>query len=143
MQTSDKGLEFTMSSEGVRLKAYQDTGGVWTNGLGHTGPDVFEGQVITKEQALAWFRNDIKGAERAVDRLVKVALTQGQFDACVDMVFNVGEGAFSKSTFLRLLNAGNYTAASEEFKRWVYDNGKVQPGLVKRAAGRKEMFLSK
>jgi lysozyme len=138
--TSLKGLEFTGSSEGLRLHAYQDTGGVWTIGYGHT-KDVKEGDTCTKEQALQWLSEDLQEAERIVHWLVKVPLTQGQFDALVDFVFNLGGSQFASSTLLKQLNGGLYEAAAEQFKRWVYDNGKVQPGLVKRAYGRKQMFV--
>lgn len=143
MRVSDRGLEFTASSEGVKLKAYKDTGGVWTIGVGHTSDEnlkVFPGLTITKEKALELLAIDIKEAEESVSKLVKVPLTQGQYDAVVDFVFNIGEPQFAASTFLRLLNAGLYEQAAEQFKRWVYDNGKIQPGLVKRAYGRKQMF---
>lgn len=140
MKISDKGLEFTKVAEGVRLKAYQDTGGVWTIGVGHT-KGVVKGMVATSAQVDAWLKEDIVEAEDCVTRKVFVPLTQGQYDALVDFVFNLGETQFARSTLLRKLNAKDYEGAANEFKRWVYDNGVVQPGLVKRAYGRKQMFL--
>jgi lysozyme len=131
MRYSDEALEETIVSEGEKLTAYQDTGGVWTIGVGHT-KGVKKGDVITKAQSRQYLREDMQDAEKAVQRLVKVPLTQGQYDALVDFVFNLGEGAFARSTILRLLNAKNYSGAALEFSKWVYDNGKVQPGLVTR-----------
>jgi lysozyme len=117
---------------------------VLTIGVGHTSDEhlkVTEGLVITKEKAMELLALDMKEAEDVVERLVTVPLTQGQYDALADFVFNVGEGQFSRSTLLKLVNASLYEQAAEQFKRWVYDNGKVQPGLVKRNVGRKQMFL--
>jgi lysozyme len=74
-----------------------------------------------------------------VGTLVKVPLTQNQFDALVDFVFNLGEKALKSSTLLRLLNSGLFLLASQEFMKWNHDNGKVIDGLTKRR--RAEMFL--
>lgn len=140
MKTSNEGLDFIKGVEGVEYKAYQDTGGVWTIGVGHTGPDVFEGQIADKAQVMQWLADDVVEAEDAVNRLVKVPLSQSQFDALVSFVFNLGEGQFSRSTLLRKLNANDYDGARKEFKRWVYDNGRMLAGLVKRRYGEAEMF---
>ena len=142
MKTSIEGKEDIKDYEGVRYTAYLDTGGVWTNGAGHTGPDVHEGQVVDEAQVDAWLTEDLEEAEDAVNRLVKVALTQGQFDALVSFVYNLGETQFKNSTLLRKLNAGDYEGARNEFKRWVYDNGKIQPGLVKRRYAEAERFAT-
>ncbi len=141
MKMSSKGLLFTEQMEGVRYQAYQDTGGVYTIGVGHTS-GVYKGQTATPEQVRQWLSEDIVEAEDAVNRNVKVALSQGQFDALVDFVFNVGETQFLKSTLLRLLNQGAYTLAGNQFSRWIYDNGVKQPGLIKRAVGRQAMWNS-
>jgi lysozyme len=71
-------------------------------------------------------------AEKAVRKLVLVELTQGQFDALVDFVFNLGQGQLAKSTLLRLLNAGNYDGAGNELQRWVFAGGTKLAGLVRR-----------
>jgi lysozyme len=140
MKTSEEGLDFIERVEGVRYTSYLDTGGVWTNGVGHTGPEVVKGMKATPEQVGAWLMEDVKEAEDAVNKYVKVALTQNQFDALVSFVFNVGEYAFYKSTMLRLLNTGSYKEASEQFGRWVKDNGKTINGLVKRRAAEAALF---
>lgn len=140
MKTSEAGIETLKELEGVRHKAYLDTGGVWTNGAGHTGPDVYEGQIVDDNQINQWLKDDVAEAEDAVNRLVTVPLTQNQYDALVSFVYNLGEGQFKKSTLLRRLNAKDYEGARNEFKRWVYDNGKLIAGLVKRRYAEAEMF---
>ncbi|MEJ0003475.1 MAG: lysozyme [Pararobbsia sp.] len=107
-------------------------GAPWTGGWGHTGPDVHYGMDITRELADAWLRADIVVAEAAVKRWVKVPLTQGEYDALVDFVFNVGAGNFRRSTLLRKLNAGDKDGAMAEFARWNRAGGVVLGGLVKR-----------
>lgn len=142
MQLSNKGKEAIKEYEGVRLRAYLDSGGVVTIGVGHTSPGLSLGMLATPAQVDTWLTEDVAEAEDAVNRLVKVALTQNQFDALVSFVFNLGEGQFGKSTLLRKLNASDYDGAQAEFKRWVYDNGKIQPGLVKRRYAESEYFGS-
>lgn len=139
MKMSDKGYEFTEDQEGKRYRAYKDTGGVWTNGVGHTGPDVHEGQVVDELQVLAWLHEDMQEAEDEVNSVVKVPLTQNQFDMLCDFEFNTGQ--LAESTLLKKLNAGDYQVAADQFQRWVYDNGKVQPGLVRRNKMRAERFM--
>lgn len=93
MQTSDRGLEFIKHHEGLETKAYPDPGSAdghpWTIGVGHT-KGVKKGDTCTVAQAMEWLREDVRTAEAAVLRLVKVPLTQAQFDALVSFVFNVG-----------------------------------------------------
>jgi lysozyme len=90
--------------EGERLAAYQDGGGVWTIGYGHTGADVSVGLVWTHEQALAAFDTDTAWACADVERLVTVPLTDNQFGALVSFCYNVGTAGFEKSTLLKLVN---------------------------------------
>lgn len=140
LTTSATGKEAIKEYEGVRLRAYLDTGGVVTIGVGHTSPGLTLGMVVSMAQVDKWLDEDLQEAEEAVNRLVTVPLTQNQFDSLVSFTFNLGEGQFSKSTLLKKLNAGDYDGAQNEFKRWVYDNGKIQPGLVKRRHAEAEYF---
>ncbi len=85
--------------------------------------------------------SDLAQCERAVNRLVKVTLTQNQFDALVSFVFNVGSGNLQSSTLLRKLNSGDYKGAADEFLRWNKAAGKVMNGLVARRTAEREFFL--
>ena len=131
MGMSNTGLELTNVSEGLRLHAYQDVGGTWTIGYGHTG-GVTEGQTCTVEQAQYWLRCDITTAVSAVNRLVDVELTQGEFDALVDFTYNEGAGRLEASTMLGLLNSGEYAKAADEFEKWDLAGGVVVAGLLRR-----------
>lgn len=139
MKTSKEGKDEIKAYEGVRLKAYLDTGGVPTIGVGHT-KGVKMGMTATPEQVDQWLTEDLEEAESDVLRLVKVPLSQGQFDALVSFVFNLGAGQVGSSTLLRKLNAGDYEGARNQFHRWIFDNGKQQPGLVKRRIGEARRF---
>jgi len=127
------GLALVRDHEGLRLEAYQDTSGIWTIGYGHIRR-VRRGDCISAERANQLLEADLVEVERAVAELVKVPLTDNQFSALVSFVFNAGEGAFAKSTLLRKLNEGGYGLVPACLGSWIFDNGKVLPGLVKRRA---------
>jgi lysozyme len=95
---------------------------------------------ITEDEAGDLLREDIQSSEDAVNRLVTVPITQGQYDALVSFVFNLGRGNLASSTLLRLLNSGDYTGAAEQFPRWNQAAGKVLQGLVTRRAAEARMF---
>jgi len=145
--TSEAGLALIKASEGLETEAYPDpgnheTGEPWTIGYGHTR-GVRPGDTCSEEQAGVWLREDLGATESAVRHLVDVSLNQGQFDALVSFVFNVGRSAFSGSTLLRLLNAGDEAGAAEQFKRWNRGADGPLPGLVARRAAERSLFLSK
>lgn len=116
LATSKRGRDFITDWEGKHLKAYRDTAGIWTVGVGHTGPEVFDGMKITDVQCDQYLRADLFEAEREVQRLVKVPLSQTEFDALVSWEFNTG--ALHSSTLLKRLNAGRYDLVDNEMRRW-------------------------
>lgn len=142
MLPSEDAIKLIKASEGCRLTAYRDSVGVLTIGYGSTG-GIKEGQTITQKQADNMLIDDMDAAAEGVTKLVKVALTQGQFDALTSFVFNLGEGRLRDSTLLRLLNQGKYGEAANQFKFWVMAGGKPLAGLVKRRAAERALFESK
>ena len=137
---SSTGLALTKQFEGCELKAYQDQVGVWTIGYGHTGTDVKKGLTITEEQASILLAADVAWAVTCVNKSVKVAINQNQFDALVDFVFNLGCANLGQSTLLRLLNEGQYSDAAKEFLRWNRAGGKVVAGLTRRRQAEMDLF---
>lgn len=135
------GIKLIKDFEGCKLKAYKDIVGVLTIGYGHTGPDVFEGQVITQEEAERLLRDDLEAFEVGVARLVKVALTENQYAALVSFAYNLGLGALGGSTLLKLLNKGDPEGAALEFTKWSHAGGRVVAGLVRRREAEKALFL--
>jgi lysozyme len=133
MQMSSAGLELLKRSEDFRSHTYLDAVGLPTIGYGHqlVHPECFP-DGITEAQSAEILTSDLREAERAVSRLVKVALTQGQFDALVDFCFNVGTGKLASSTLLKDLNAGQYAEAAEQLLRWDHVGAKEMAGLKAR-----------
>jgi lysozyme len=135
---SPAGEVLPKSFEGLRLTSYQDSGGVWTIGWGHT-QGVRKGQTISPEVAESFFRADIAGAVLEVNRLCDTA-TQNQFDALVDFAFNLGAGSLEASTLLKLHNAGDHAGAAGQFGRWIHGAGEVSPGLIRRRAAEAQLY---
>jgi lysozyme len=135
-----EGLDFIQDVEGCKLFAYLDIGGVWTIGVGHTGPEVVKGLTCSMEQALQWLKEDSEEAQEAIRQSVEGLLTQNQFNALVSFVFNVGINAFKKSTMLKLINKGDFDGAAKEFTKWNKDNGKEILGLSKRRILEQSVF---
>lgn len=146
MQTSDKGIALIKEFEGCKLTAYQDSVGVWTIGYGWTQPvdgkPIRAGMTIKQETAERLLKTGLVSYEIDVSRLVKVSLTQGQFDALVSFTYNLGARSLSTSTLLRKLNAGDYAGAADEFLRWNKAGGKVLNGLSRRREAERALFLS-
>lgn len=146
MHISAKGIALIEQFEGLRMKAYQDGAGIWTIGYGHTGLNgpaacVKQGDVCTSAEADEWLDRDMAEAERAVNTLVKVPLTQNQFDALVSFTYNLGWAAFESSALLRLLNAGATNIAAAEFVKWDRIGGQVSQGMLHRRAAEQALYL--
>ena len=131
------------------LKAYKCPGGKWTIGWGHTGPEVYEGRKITRDEAEILLSHDVLRFERDVDSLVNVHISNNQFSALVLLAFNIGpdidddetaEG-LGDSTLLKMLNKGDYQGAAEQFLAWCYSDGKKLAGLKIRREAEKALFL--
>ena len=135
------GLQLIKSFEGVKLRSYKDSVGVWTIGYGHTD-NVEPGDVITEAEAEGYLRDDLDDAERAVDAYVTVPLSDNQFAALVSFVFNLGPTAFNRSTLLKVLNQRNYKQAANEFLKWNRAGGKILAGLVRRREAERNLFLT-
>jgi lysozyme len=137
MKTSDNGIKRIEQREGKRNKAYLDSKGIPTIGVGHTSPNVYIGLVWTDQQIEDALRDDLKTAENCVNKYVIVPLTQNQFDALVSFVFNIGVNAFRKSTCLRLLNEKLYDMAADAMLMF-----NKPPEVIGRRQGEREQFLS-
>jgi lysozyme len=130
--------------EGCKLQAYKPVEAEkdYTIGFGHKGPDVKAGMIISEEKAKELLKFDLQKFENAVNKYVKVSITQNQFDALVSFCYNTGINNFASSTLLKMLNANKFIDAANQFGRWVKgDNGQILIGLVKRRNAEKELFL--
>lgn len=123
MKLSDNGLEFIKQNEGFVKNIYLDSAGLPTIGYGHLLTEIEKSSGsykngITDHQASILLQQDVMIAEKAVLDLVRVPLTQNQFDVLVDFIFNVGIFAFEKSTLLKKLNINEYNAVPAELMKW-------------------------
>lgn len=140
MRLGEAGEALIKAYEELRLEAYLPTpDDVPTIGWGHTR-GVAMGDTCTEAEAEAWFREDIAWAEDCVNRAVTEAVSQQEFDAMVSLCFNIGCRAFSGSTLVRLLNAGDHDGAKEQFARWNKQAGRELAGLTRRRREEAELF---
>lgn len=118
MQISLSGLNFIKQQEGFKSSVYTDSAGLATIGYGHKLTAFENYTTISDADASLLLAQDVADAENGVNNLVNVALSQNQFDALVSFVYNVGVGAFKRSTMRKLINAGNYQGAIGQFGLW-------------------------
>ena len=150
MTPSQACIDLIKSFEGCKLTAYQDVAGVWTVGWGTTGQGIGPSTVWDQDQADAQLDERVFLAGMGVRSVVTVPLSQPQFDALTDFVYNLGVGSLRKSTLLRLLNQGQYAAVPQQLYReesgqqagWIYADGQIQPGLVRRRQAEIAMWNS-
>ena len=139
----EEALAIIKRWEGCELTAYPDpgTGGhPWTIGYGATGPGIRKGVVWTQAEADARVAEDVRRFHRGVLASLKRQANRHQMAAMTSLAFNIGLGAFTKSTLLRRFNEGKFQAAAAEFDRWVRAGGRVMPGLVGRRRDERALF---
>ena len=139
MKISKEGIALIKKFEGLELEAYQDSVGVWTIGYGHT-KDVEQGLTITEEEAETMLMIELEEYEGYIEKLVKVPLSQCQFDALVCWVYNLGPTNLSRSTLLTVLNQARFDDVPSEIKRWNKAGGEVLQGLVRRREAEAMLF---
>jgi len=143
---SRSGINFLALEEGVCLKVYKDTSGIWTIGIGCTyyenGTKVKKGDPpITYARAVSLFRTVLPHYELTVWSTTRDDLKQNQFDACVSLCFNIGVTAFKESTLLRIVNKNLYDPAIIVcFERFRYSGGK--PVLLARRKREAQLYFS-
>ena len=147
MKISNRGLELIKDFEGFSSSAYLDVVNIPTIGWGNTfyqdGTKVKLGDQISKTDALKLL--EVVANRDFADKIfpsIKVKVSQSQFDAMVSLAYNIGVGAFLKSTRLKKVNANDFTGAGEEFLRWNKAGGKEVLGLTRRREREKQLFLS-
>lgn len=142
MRLSPSGFQLITIFEGFRPVTYLDAAGLRTIGYGHKllpGENHLDG--ITEAEARDLLARDVAAAEQAVNCFVHFPLSQGQFDALVDFVFNLGAGRLATSSLLRDVNDGHIGAAALEFLKWNHCGGKENPGLKARREAEMRLFL--
>jgi lysozyme len=155
MKMSENGLRLLAQWEGFQNDAYKDVAGFKTIGVGHllTQDELDSGILYIGDQEVEWregltdddvvalLAQDVGPREDVVNDCVTTSLEQCQFDALVSFVFNVGDGAFRKSTLLRLINQGTFSLVPEQFMRWNKAGGRVVAGLNNRRSNEVRLWL--
>ena len=136
MDIQQSTLKLIRKFEGTKLNVYDDVAGKPTIGTGHllTSDENASGVYadgITQDQADNLLMQDLQIPAKVVNKYVDVNTNQGQFDALVSFVYNVGSGNFLKSTLLERINEGD-SGASDEFMKWNKAGGQVVAGLTNR-----------
>lgn len=127
--------------EGVRYTPYRDVGGVWTVCHGHTGNDIILNKRYTPKECEELLTKDVEEHAAAVQRLVKVPVSDETMAALISFAYNVGIDAFAKSTLLKKLNGNNVVGACDEMKKWTYVKGKHVEGLKNRRMDERALCL--
>lgn len=142
------GLQLIKDFEGFKSEPYLDAASKPTIGYGCTHYEdgitvTMNDNSINEERASELLQNLLNNEFcPKVEKLLNVKVNDNQFSAIVCFAYNVGIGNLLQSTLLRCLNAMNYTDASNEFQRWNKAGGIVLPGLVRRRAAEKALFLT-
>lgn len=147
MRITETTLSLIREFEGFRAQSYRDAVGIWTIGYGTTGS---AGLGITPRAGLSISQPE---AERllflALERFaaqirpgLKIDLTENQFGALLSLAYNIGPEAFLRSTLLKELNAGRFDRAADQFLVWTKASGRHLPGLKRRRAAERALFLS-
>ena len=143
---NQKGLELIESFEGFRSEPYQDVAGIWTIGVGSIyGLDnhrvTQDHRPITLNEAHELMQRDLKITINRLGNLIKVPVNENQLASLVSFVYNIGTGAFQRSTARMKLNRKDYLGCADEFLRWKYANRRFIPGLLRRREAERQLFL--
>lgn len=134
------GLKLIKEFEGLSLDAYRCPAGKWTIGYGHTGSDVHEGMTITEKEAEALLKHDLEHFEHGVDVLTGPETTDNQYSAMVSLAYNIGLGAFARSSVLTFHRKKFHDSAAMSFELWNKSKGKVLPGLTRRREAERDLY---
>lgn len=118
--------------EGIEYKPYYDVAGVLTVCYGHTGGDIIKDKLYSQAECDALLEKDLAKVKKRIDPMIVVIIPETTRAALYSFTYNVGIGAFSRSTLLERLNSGDLLGACTELRRWVYADGKKWKGLVTR-----------
>jgi lysozyme len=138
---TEKGYNLLKKLEGLRLKVYEDVGGIKTVGYGSVKPGLKLDDVITEAQAESWLKEDVKYIEQRMHLLISKNINENQWAALVCFIYNVGLEAFRKSTLLKRVNDTKFIEAAQEFTKWDKVKGVSVMGLYNRRLAEQALFL--
>lgn len=147
MKINAATVDLVKEFEGLRLEAYRDPVGIPTIGYGYTsdagfGPGVKMGDVWTEEQAEEMLSEGLDRFAAKIRPLFTRIPNENQFGAMLSLSYNIGAGAFARSTCLKRFNAGDVAGAAEALTWWNKAGGRKLAGLVRRREAEKALFLT-
>lgn len=143
MNVNHAGIALIKRFEGLSLRSYKCPAGIWTQGFGHTGPDVEPGEVINEREAEQLLKGDLLQFEHGVEVALDGApVTENEFSAMVSLAFNIGLANFKKSSVLRFHKQGKKILAANAFLFWIKAKGKPLNGLIKRRNAERSLYVS-
>lgn len=145
MQVNDETIELIKEFEGCRLTAYKDPVGIWTIGYGTTaraglGIIPRAGMTITEAQAEHYLRLGVEKFAKEIRPYITQPINENEFGAFVSLAYNIGSGAFWKSSARRYFNMGDKEEAAKRILLWNKAGGRVLKGLVRRREAEKTLF---
>lgn len=158
MKVSDKALGVIKHHEGLKQRPYRCPALLWTIGVGHVlypeqaklpldqrmgfalKPE--DDRLFSMEEINGILANDLQRFERGVESMVRIDLTQGEFDGLVSFSFNCGLGTLQRSTLRAKILRGDKEGAADEFLKYCMAGGKPLKGLQNRRKDERAMFLS-
>lgn len=143
IQIPQAAIDLVKASEGLRLTQYTDADGYKSVAYGHkiTAFDNLP-ETITETEADLLLQHDLQIAALSVKQMTTTQLNNNQFAALIDFTFNLGAGAYQRSTLRMVINRGEYSEAPDQFMRWVYGNNRKLPGLITRRTLEAKLFAS-
>lgn len=143
LKTSPRGIALIESFEDFAATPYLCPAGKWTTGFGHvilkSEPHLYKA-TLSRLQARELLRADLGTVEVFLNAVLPAGTAQFRFDALAALVFNIGVGAFDRSTLLKRIKASDLKGAEAEFEKWVFANGQRLRGLEIRRACEAMMF---
>lgn len=140
---TSKGVNFIAQFEGFKETPYLCPSGCPTIGFGHV---IRKGEFfdkITKEEGLILLKKDLQIYQKVISKLLTVSLSKSQYIAVLSLTYNIGPGAFQRSTLRQKINREEYEEIPSEFMKWIWGKGKILPGLVKRREAEIKLFIEK
>lgn len=144
MRTGHAGLLLIKRFEGFSATPYLCPANLWTIGYGHVmlAHEQESLRQVDEAQAEELLKMDLRVAQRAVEKLVRIPLTQNQFDALVSFTFNLGSGTLQRSTLRRMIHRGEQEAIAAQWVRFVWAGGRKLSGLVRRREAELALYFS-
>jgi lysozyme len=147
MKINQATVELVKEFEGFRAKAYKCPAGIWTIGYGTTaaagvGITPKEGMTITRSDAEGYLHGALEKFAAQIESDITAPINENEFGAFVSLAYNIGPGAFRKSSALRHFNAGDKAKAAAAILLWDKAGGKVLRGLTRRREAERKLFLT-